>query len=391
VETNKINHITIQQYLDGSLDEDKMHELERQALEDPFLADALEGYAHVNKPIGKHLSLLQAQLAERIAQQQETKNVLSFSWQRLSVAAAAGLLFVTATILFWIKATKTEEQLASQPKQVEVTLIPKHKEQQPAASAVIKNSDLIAQHQNKEVAPEKKEVYSDPGIAQENVPVAATETTAAPTALDEVTVIGYGTQAKRDVAASVSSITPGMAPSRTITGKVVSKHGEPLPGVLVKLKNGTEAAVTNNQGEFVLNDSVGGVLTTAYVGFKPKQVQAQAGQPVAIQLEETEASLNELAVIDNGSKLPLKNSEPGTNRAQYEGYLKDGLKQFSPTANGRLTVTFTIGRNGELTNFRVIKGLDDRTNQELIRLIQKGPAWHRGQDSTATVSLRLKK
>lgn len=106
------------------LDEKAMHELEKQALDDPFLADALEGYAQTEAPVGKQLSILQTQLQDRIAQQQNTKNVLSFSWQRLSIAAAAGLLFVTASILFWIKTNNTTTQLASNEKQVEVILTP---------------------------------------------------------------------------------------------------------------------------------------------------------------------------------------------------------------------------------------------------------------------------
>ena len=64
METNKITYALISQYLGGELDEAAMHELERQALDDPFLADALEGYSHAELPAGPHLSLLQKQLEE---------------------------------------------------------------------------------------------------------------------------------------------------------------------------------------------------------------------------------------------------------------------------------------------------------------------------------------
>ena len=109
----------IKQYLDGKLDPSEMHKLEKQALEDPFLSDALEGYKHVSFP-GPQLSLLQMQLEERIAQQHENKNNFYFSWQRLSIAATAGVLLVLATILFWMKFTPA----TGGAKQVEVTLSP---------------------------------------------------------------------------------------------------------------------------------------------------------------------------------------------------------------------------------------------------------------------------
>lgn len=118
---NNINYITIQKYLEGSLDENTMHQLERQALEDPFLADALEGYAKVNFPAGKQLSLLQSQLETKIAQLQENKNTYNFSWQRLSIAATAGLLFILASILFFIKGN-LKDNFASNHQKIEISV-----------------------------------------------------------------------------------------------------------------------------------------------------------------------------------------------------------------------------------------------------------------------------
>jgi hypothetical protein len=124
VETTNINYNLIRQYLEGALDKKAMHDLEKQALQDPFLADAIDGYAQVNKSSSKQLSLLQTQLHERIAQQQENKNVFNYSWQRLSVAATAGLLFLLACILLWIKMQQMEKRNATPPKRVEVILTP---------------------------------------------------------------------------------------------------------------------------------------------------------------------------------------------------------------------------------------------------------------------------
>ena len=41
----EVSQELIRQYLAGELDDKAMHALERQALDDPFLAEALEGYA----------------------------------------------------------------------------------------------------------------------------------------------------------------------------------------------------------------------------------------------------------------------------------------------------------------------------------------------------------
>ena len=90
MKNNWPDNLTIQQYLDGSLDKKLMHELEKRALEDPFLADALDGFSQ--NPTADHgLSILQRQLHERIMHQQENKKVFDLSWQRLSIAAAAAV------------------------------------------------------------------------------------------------------------------------------------------------------------------------------------------------------------------------------------------------------------------------------------------------------------
>ena len=102
-----------------------MHELERRALTDPFLADALEGYTRSDSAAAPHLSLLQKQLEERIALQQEKKNMFHFGWQRISVAAAACLLFISASILFWMKGSRNQQRavVESKQKSVDVTLM----------------------------------------------------------------------------------------------------------------------------------------------------------------------------------------------------------------------------------------------------------------------------
>ena len=121
MKTNYPDRVTIQQYLEGKLDPELMHQLEKQALEDPFLWEALEGYTNTTDA-GRGLSILQRQLHERIIHLQENKKVFDLTWQRLSVAAAAAVLFIAAGILFWMNSNIPNTEMASNQKQVEVML-----------------------------------------------------------------------------------------------------------------------------------------------------------------------------------------------------------------------------------------------------------------------------
>lgn len=98
---NTYTILRIKQYLKGELSPEEMNRLEREALDDPFLNDALEGYQHKGINTGK-LTLLQQRLQDRIAEQPKERSRLLFTSQRLGIAAVACLLFVLACVLFWM-------------------------------------------------------------------------------------------------------------------------------------------------------------------------------------------------------------------------------------------------------------------------------------------------
>lgn len=112
---NTYNIIRIQQYLKGELTPEEMNQLERQALEDPFLNDAIEGYA-VKGVSHTKLTLLQQRLQDRIAQQPQERSRMLFNSQRLGIAAVACLLFILSCVLFWMintrDTTKNQGQVA---------------------------------------------------------------------------------------------------------------------------------------------------------------------------------------------------------------------------------------------------------------------------------------
>ena len=113
----------LEDYLDGNLDSKAMHKIEKQALEDPFVAQALAGLSESRGKAVQNVSLLQKQLYERIAQQQVTRTETVFTWQRLSVAAAAAVMFISVSIMFFMKDKEKREEMAkNQPKKVEVNI-----------------------------------------------------------------------------------------------------------------------------------------------------------------------------------------------------------------------------------------------------------------------------
>jgi len=115
----------LEDYLDGKLDSKAMHQIERQALEDPFVAQALAGLSESPRRVTQSVSLLQKQLYERIAEQQVQKKRTVYTWQRLSIAAAAAVMFISVSIIFVMRVRQNQELLGKrQPKIVEVNMAP---------------------------------------------------------------------------------------------------------------------------------------------------------------------------------------------------------------------------------------------------------------------------
>jgi len=99
----------LEDYLDGKLNALEMHQVELHALEDPFVTEALAGLSESPKRSLQTISLLQKQLHDRVKQQKTHQKQSIYTWQRLSIAAAAAVLFIAVSIIFWMKDNATRD------------------------------------------------------------------------------------------------------------------------------------------------------------------------------------------------------------------------------------------------------------------------------------------
>ena len=303
MKTNYPDSLTIQQYLEGKLDPEVMHQLEKQALDDPFLWDALEGYS-TNKDAAADLSILQRQLHERIVHLQENKKVFDLSWQRLSVAAAAAVMFVSAGILFWMNSHKPGEQRASN-KHVEVSVIDRD-----SVNAVISSKD-------------------EPVIAslKKDEP-----------ALDKSPTAGYNKETSQKREAGIS----------------------PKSEDQVSLQQGAAA---------------GAVADASAMAAPPAPATRQAK---AAKTGSDNSVLNEVVIAS------VAQPKPGWEA--YREYINLNTKAFKNEAalKGSVLLSFAIDSNGKLSNFKILRGLNEAYNQEAIRIVKEGPEWVPATNGTAS-------
>jgi hypothetical protein len=209
----------IRAYLEGKLDHKDMHRLEKQALTDPFLWEALEGYTHTSNP-GTELSILQRQLHERIVHLQENKKVFDFTWQRLSVAASASVLFIAAGILFWMNVNRSGP---TAEKQVQVALIDrdslKTEIQGSSSRPVIREKEYPVSSDETRIA-----AYRSPSGANKEPEV----NTAPPSVNNEITSAGTSIQANKPRIQEQGSVSRSLASSEGISAS--EQAVQPVPG-----------------------------------------------------------------------------------------------------------------------------------------------------------------
>ena len=102
----------LEDYLDGKLDASEMHQVELHAMDDPFVAEALAGLSESPQRSLQSISLLQKQLHDRVVQQKTYQKQSLYTWQRLSIAATAAVLFIAVSIIFWMKDNAARNQQA---------------------------------------------------------------------------------------------------------------------------------------------------------------------------------------------------------------------------------------------------------------------------------------
>jgi TonB-linked SusC/RagA family outer membrane protein len=90
----------------------------------------------------------------------------------------------------------------------------------------------------------------------------------------------------------------------TVKGTVTeASTGLPLPGVNVIIKNTTQGASTDFDGNFTINDvSLNSVLVVSYLGFQTQEITIVNDQPLQIALVEDAEALNEVVVIGYGTQ-----------------------------------------------------------------------------------------
>ena len=118
----------------------------------------------------------------------------------------------------------------------------------------------------------------------------------------------------------------------------------------------------------------------------PKELVVKSDQ-LDVQLDADISELSEVVVVGYGADGSLRSAGPTVmelatpegGRKAFKQYLEKNLhypeQALKNEVEGKVTIQFSIGMTGQLTDFRVIKGIGFGCDEEVIRLIKAGPKW----------------
>ena len=290
----------LKNYIQGDKRGKEANRLEREAMNDPFLQEALDGF---DKVTGDHAAIVQRleKKYSHYAVVPQRRKLAPLPYKRLFLvwSAAASILLLIIGVSYYLFFDRNEQKNPELAelfiKENENRIIYADSEvSQPVEIDEIKQESLSAAKQKKEYKPA---VTSRAKVVEKDESV-------------------DNNQSEKDI-----------IEKQTIRGKVVDESGEPLIGVSIVRKGTSEGTFTIIDGSFTMelpvNDS--STLIASYLGYESQEINSSDSNQTLI-LKPHHAALGEVTIVAYGTQ--KRESVVASNRVDTEKQSSFGEKEF---------------------------------------------------------------
>ena len=365
--------VDFQRYTDGNMTALEQHAFEQKCMEDPFVAEAYEGYLLLiesNTNIETPILSLEEKLANRV---QKKPNKLSAVWYY----ASAAILFLCVGIGL-VAYFRTDPLKPVQTSVATAEKIP----------ASVEETDNHAPDENNRKSSEVKE-KSKSSTAKTRTSAPATDTLQLASieipqfeSSQNERIVSVESQSARSVTPTPSFQQFGArrANEMTITGRV--HHAEKaISGVIVT--DAGYSVVSDKEGAFSLPGKPGDSLFILKAGFEPQRISIKNSDIGTLQLLPGTHALSDIIVAGYGqvsredvSKQMRTASQsvaaqPKNGWPAYEKYLMESAR--TDTIGGLVEISCIVSETGTLSDFET-KGTTGLF-EAAIRIVSNGPAW----------------
>ena len=381
----------MERYHSGKMAPEERHALEKAALDDSFLADALEGYAFTSTPIAD-LAKIQSRLNEKPDQKKVIPLFQRYKW--MSVAALFIIIAGTGWLVYDLSKKGNQPSVAVQ----------KEKESEQNSNYTIPNQKIAADSSVHLTTSASKKLDKK----QQSVTSRQKETGVNNNLTTE--------QKQENVVVSNSRNNQSNAyykkEANSNSERRLSVPPDQTGGNSGRLKNAQAVTVNRNTAIQKTND------ISRTDGLRKDM---NADEPVAklrgIEQNDTvkhfdivlqqlpkdsQPAMQEVVIVGYGAqkksmekypKVTIDTLEPAEGYVKFDDYVINNLKMpeelKTKALAGEVQLSFDVDQNGQPVNITVVKSLCEKCDEEAIRLLKEGPKWKKKKNKKGKITIKF--
>lgn len=377
----------IERYHRGELSPSERHALEKAALDDPFLADALEGYAFTTTPAADLQSI-----RERLFNKEKADKRPVFFMRNPFLRVAALVLLIGGASL-----------LAYQ-------LLNNNSTTPPTASVTPASNGDTKTEQVSPLANDTARLTEPETTSEESTTVARVDgkkkiaNPGSPTILEEVSVTEPVILI--DTTGITARVMRNYDTQDTYRGLI--KNEIDLRNTPNNQFENRAVARTNRAAAPVPETNRGYSNVETYANRKAieeksriadNRAQADTVRMDDIVLTPRKLDSSQVVVLSKSKetqpqlyRVVIDTLEPSVGYAQFDDYIANNLRMpesYKTRPSGEVQLEFDVDRRGQPVNITVLKSLCESCDEEAIRLLKEGPKWKKKRNKKGRITIKF--
>lgn len=372
----------ILRYVSGEMSPAERHAIEKQALEDTFLADAIEGMEQ-RRPdeLAQDLSIIADRLEKRVGQDRRSRIV---PFYKVAAAAAVFLLAGSLSIIYFLNqgnkagpdtvATDLSEKRSVEPAPTQLP------DSVNMAPGLLSTPHLPSEQRmlNAEATP------PPPAKDQARIAPPALREKMTPPVIVSDAEVSTASASHRNEKESSDQILMRQAPATPMPMQKSSDTSTMVVGYgTVKMSSSSDSLQRRQLAEVRVDDErnkQGNQVTKALEG-------KVAG--VSVTKASKKKAAREVSITPAENISDTLNFRPTSSWQAYNGYLQRNLS--GNQAEGEILMRFRINASGKPADIQILRSANESLNTKIRRLIRTGPRWQlsSGTESTVKVLVRF--
>jgi hypothetical protein len=359
-----------ERYYSGQMPEAEMHALEKAALEDPFLADALEGYNYTQTPV-KDIAELNEKLFKK-----KKRNQIFFLQNKVWLRVAASIILFAGIGYMIYELNSPKKFLAKN----DIRQVVRSKDSAFVTKSDTNKSDATASTQevsglvNEQTADNKKGYFQKPAVKK--LQSDSSGSTAYNFSKNESSTLQNETHVVK---------------GRLVDAEMNSIAMSPLN------ESDKQIAVATDSLRFKLIQKDSSLTAiTAGSAYKAKQRSLARNADQSYMLDTANQKLEEIVVTSKGIASPKKDTALLTGKVtgisfndpnygpiggweKFDQYLSDNISipvnEKEEKNNTKVVISFEVDKNGDPKKVQIEQSQCNECDKEALRLLQSGPKW----------------